>query len=154
MSNPSIQLNHFSLSTPDDWNIASLIMVGPADEQEEAPGVPGGKFQQNVVVVSEEVEEGETLMKYVQKQTSKLEQQNALHKKPQKMEQVDLGSGRESVLFEHVVKGPNGELVRQMQLLTLKERRLHALITSHLDGLPFETHKEKFRKMLLSVRFA
>lgn len=152
MADTQIDLGSFTLKAPPKWQIASLILVGPPDQA--GPSTPGaqGTFQQNLVVVSEMVEKGETLQSYVQKQTSKLQQQGALHRPPGPMEKIALGEGRESVIFEHVVLGPSGEKVRQMQLMTLKAGMLHALIASHLDGLPFESHRDNFRGMLTSAK--
>ena len=150
----TIDLGRFSLQAPPTWQIASLILVGPPDVATgpaKSPGV-SGNFQQNLVVVSELVEEKETLPAYVQKQTAKLQEQGALHRPPGPLEKVTLGDGRDGLLFEHVVLGPSGERVRQMQLIALKNGVLHALIASHLDGLPFEAQREGFRSMLRSVR--
>ncbi len=145
-----IDLGSFAVTAPSQWQIASLILVGPADSA-KGPGVQGN-FQQNLVVVSEAIDKTETLQSYVQKQTAKLQQQGALHRPPGPMEKVNLGDGREAVLFEHVVLGPSSEKVRQMQLMTLRSGMLHALIASHLDGLPFEAQRESFRTMLKSVK--
>lgn len=127
-------------------------MVGPPDApSSKAPGAQGN-FQQNLVVVSERVEGEETLSAYVQKQTGKLQEQGALHRPPGPLEKVTLPNGREAVIFEHVVLGPSGEKVRQMQLISLKDGMLHAMIASHLDGLPFESQRDSFRGMLKSAR--
>jgi hypothetical protein len=153
-SSTQIDLGSFAVTAPPKWQIASLILVGPPDSP-KGPGGPAGmqgNFQQNLVVVSELIEKTETLQSYVQKQTSKLQQQGALHRPPGPMEKVNLGEGREAVLFEHVVLGPSGEKVRQMQLMTLRSGMLHALIASHLDGLPFEAQRESFRSMLKSAK--
>lgn len=147
----NIDLGSFSLQAPPSWQIASLIVVGPPDAVAQGPGQQG-QFQQNLVVVSEMVEEGETLPSYVQKQTAKLQQQGALHRPPGPLEKVTLADGREGLMFEHVVLGPSGEKVRQMQLIALKDGLLHALICSHLDGLPFESQRDAFRTMLKSVK--
>ena len=148
-----IDLGSFSIRAPAKWQIASLILVGPPDSA-KAPASPGaaGNFQMNLVVVSEAIDNTETLQGYIQKQTAKLQQQGALHMKPGPMEKVNLGEGREAVIFEHVVLGPSGEKVRQMQLMTLRGGMLHALIASHLDGLAFEMQSESFRTMLKSVK--
>ena len=151
MDETQIDLGSFALKAPPKWQIASLILVGPPDAPGATPGVQGN-FQQNLVVVSEMIEKGESLQSYVQKQTSKLQQQGALHRPPGPMEKLSMGEGREAVIFEHVVLGPSGEKVRQMQLMTLKGGMLHALIASHLDGLPFESQRESFRSMLQSAK--
>jgi hypothetical protein len=151
-SQTEIDLGSFALKAPPQWQIASLILVGPPD----APGAGGpgvqGNFQQNLVVVSERIEGNETLQAYVQKQTGKLQEQGALHRPPGPLEKVTLSGGREAVIFEHVVLGPSGEKVRQMQLISLKDGMLHAMIASHLDGLPFESRRDEFRGMLTSAR--
>jgi hypothetical protein len=136
-----------------DWQIASIILVGPPDAAAEA--APAGQnFQQNVVVVSEPVPEEETAESYVQKQTAKLKEQKALFAAPGQLEKVSLGSNRAAVLFEHVVLGPNGERVRQMQVVSLHAGRMHALIASHLDGPRFAAHRSALRQMLVGVKLS
>ena len=146
-----ISVGSFNITTPAGWQVASLILVGPPDMAH--PSSPGqqGMFQQNVVVVTEPVEDNETVEAYVKKQTEKLKEQNALHRPPGPLEKVTLAGGRTGVLFEHVVLGPGGEKVRQMQLVSLSGGFAHALIASHMDGLPFESQRESFRGILTTV---
>ncbi|RYF05578.1 MAG: DUF1795 domain-containing protein, partial [Deltaproteobacteria bacterium] len=136
---------------PMDWQIASIIMVGPPDEA--AGQVPGAQnFQQNIVVVSERIPEEETAETYVQKQTAKLKEQKALYAAPGQLEKISVAGSRPAVLFEHVVLGPNGERVRQMQVVSLHAGRMHALIASHLDGPRFAAHRNNLRKILTGVK--
>lgn len=145
----SIAVGRFALDPPPGWQVASLILLGPPDA-----GAAGaaGPFQQNVVVVCEKLGEEETLEGYVARQTQKLKEQGAMSLPPGPMEKVPMGGERRAVMFEHVVLGPQGEKVRQMQLVTLKDKNLHALIASHLDGLPFEAARETFSALLRSIR--
>ena len=147
-SNAPLSVGRFSLTPPGGWQVASLILLGPPDS-----GAPGsaGAFQQNLVVVCEKLDENETLDGYVARQTQKLKEQGAMFRPPGPMEKVPFPGGRQAVLFEHVVLGPQGEKVRQMQMVTLKEGTLHALIVSHLDGLPFEAARDDFSGLLRSV---
>ena len=142
-----VAVGGFSLPLPSEWQIASIILVGPAENE-------GGQqaFQQNIVVVSEPVEEEETAESYVQKQTAKLKEQKALFASPGQLEKVTLGGGRPGVLFEHVVLGPGGERVRQMQVVSLHQKRMHALIASHLDGPRFAAQRQNLRQMLTSAK--
>ena len=148
----SMTVGNFNLPTPEGWHMASLILVGPPDAaNQNAPGQAGG-FQQNLVVVSEMVDAEETTEAYVKKQTQKLKEQNALHRPPGPLEPVTLAGGRAAVLFEHVVLGPGGEKVRQMQLISVNSGSVYALIASHMDGLPFEAQREAFRAILLGAQ--
>jgi hypothetical protein len=148
-SDNATRIGKFALSTPQNWQIASIILVGPPDAAADAAA--GQAFQQNVVVVSEPVAAEETAETYVQKQTGKLKEQKALYAAPGQLEKVALGGGRSAALFEHVVLGPNGERVRQMQVVSLHAGRMHALIASHLDGPRFAAHRSAFRQMLTSA---
>lgn len=143
----SLTVGDFVLPLPSDWHIASLILVGPVDS---APGAPN--FQQNVVVVSEPVEASETAETYVQKQTAKLKEQKALSQSPGALEKITTGNGRSAVMFEHVVLGPNGERVRQLQVVSIDKGRMHALIASHLDGPRFAAQRPALRQMLAAVK--
>ena len=151
---PSTSVGPISLTPPADWQIASLILVGPADTPSQSPGAAATPFQQNLVVISERVDAGETLDGYIGKQTGKLKDQGLMHRPPGPLEKVAMGGGREGALFEHVVLGPSGEKVRQMQLVSLKGNLLYALIASHLDGLAFEAARATFSGMLRSVKLA
>jgi hypothetical protein len=148
MTNTQLTVGGFSLPTPADWQIASIILVGPPDTA--APGTPA--FQQNIVVVSEPVAADETVESYVQKQTAKLKEQKALHASPGQLEKVSLPGGRAAAMFEHVVLGPNGEKVRQLQLVSIHEGRMHALIASHLDGPRFAAQRPALRQILTQAR--
>jgi len=145
----SLQVGSFSLPTPQDWHIASVIVVGPPDGAGAGP--QGQQFQQNIVVVSEPVEDDENAEAYVQKQTAKLKEQKALFASPGQLEKIALG-GHPAVLFEHVVLGPGGERVRQMQVVCVHKGRMHALIASHLDGPRFAAQRSNLRTILTGAR--
>lgn len=147
MSAKDLAVGGFGLPLPDNWQIASIILVGPPETETGQQA-----FQQNIVVVSEAVEDDETTESYVQKQTAKLKEQKALFASPGQLEKVSLSQGRAGVLFEHVVLGPGGERVRQMQVVCLHEGRVHALIASHLDGPRFAAQRATLRQILTSVR--
>lgn len=149
-----IDLGMFSIKTPANWQLASLIMVGPPPDPADlkSPGVTGA-FQQNAVVVSEMVEDSETLESYAQKQAQRLKEQGVTHKPAGGLQKFTLSDGAAAVIAEHVVTGPNGEKVRQMQLITRHGKMIHTVIASHLDGMLFETCRDAFRSMLESARF-
>jgi hypothetical protein len=52
------------------------------------------------------------------------------------------------LITEQIILGATGERVRQMQLVCIKEGVAHTVITSHLDGPPFENARKEFRAML------
>ena len=143
-----LSVGGFSLPLPGDWQIASLILVGPSEAQEG--GQP--EFQQNIVVVSEGVPNEETAEAYVKKQTDKLKEQKALFASPGQLEKIKLPGGKDAVLFEHVVLGPGGERVRQMQVVSVSNGRMHALIASHLDGPRFAAHRGGLRAILTAAK--
>ena len=149
LTGAKLQAGAFALPTPKDWHIASVILVGPPDANGAGP--QGQQFQQNVVVVSEPVEENESAEAYVQKQTQKLKEQKALFASPGQLEKIALG-GHPAVLFEHVVLGPGGERVRQLQVVCVHKGRMHALIASHLDGPRFAAHRPALRTMLTGAK--
>lgn len=146
----SLQVGSFSLPTPKDWHIASVIVVGPPDGAGNGP--QGQQFQQNIVVVSEPVEDDEVAETYVQKQTAKLKEQKALFASPGQLEKITLAGGQPAVLFEHVVLGPGGERVRQMQVVCVHQGRMHALIASHLDGPRFAAQRSNLRTILTGAK--
>lgn len=150
MSSKDLTVGGFSLPLPGDWQIASIILVGPTEAQQGAQP----EFQQNIVVVSEEVGEDETAEGYVQKQTAKLKEQKALFASPGQLEKIKLPGGRDAVLFEHVVLGPGGERVRQMQVVSVHGARMHALIASHLDGPRFAAHRAGLKAILSAAKLA
>lgn len=149
MSNKDLTVGGFSLPLPGDWQIASIILVGPPESQEGQQ-----EFQQNIVVVSEEVSGEETATSYVQKQTAKLKEQKALFASPGQLEAIKLPGGKDAVLFEHVVLGPGGERVRQMQVVCVAGQRMHALIASHLDGPRFAAHRAGLRSILTAAKLS
>jgi hypothetical protein len=149
-----VYFNNFALDVPPGWTLATLILTGPVPETVSDPQLRSLKtprsFQQNLVATMEQVDPNITPESYVQQQIEGLHKAGVIRHEAKPPEKVQLQSGLEGLLTEQVIIGGDGEWVRQMQLVTLKEGIAHTLITSHIDGPYFEQAREQFRAMLLS----
>ena len=138
----------FSFDVPDHWTLSSVILSGPV----EAPDQGAPPFQRNLITAMEAVSADETAESFVQKYVAALASADVTQQVPTP-EEVSLADGElRGLITEHVVTGPHGEKVRQMQLVFIKEGIAFTAIASHLDGPPFENAREEFRSMLLSYR--
>ena len=143
----------FSIDLPPQWTLSTVILAGPIDEEQPDSGMlrtSGMKaFQRNMVATMEQVPAGETPEKYVDRQMEGLRKAGVDHWRAES-ETVMLQGGQSGLITEQVVVGADGEQVRQMQLVAIKNGIAHTLILSHLDGEPFESARVEFRQILLS----
>ena len=150
---PRVKFGTFSLEAPDDWTLNSVILAGPVDDSPQQ-GMLTTKavqpFQRNLITTLEQVGPNETLEGYVQRQIDGLREAGVPRQEGRPPEKVNLEGGQEGLLTEQIIQGPDGERVRQMQLVVIKKGAAHTTIASHLDGASFERVREEFRKMLLS----
>lgn len=151
---PRVTFGTFTVDAPPSWTLSTVILAGPVDDNPAAGGMMTTKkarpFQQNVIATLEQVPPTETPESYVKKQLEGLRAAKVDRKEGAKPETVKLQSGGEGLLTEQIVVGPEGERVRQMQLVSIKNGVAHTIIASHLDGVPFEKSRATFRQMLLS----
>ncbi len=150
---PRVSFGSFSLDAPATWSLSTVILAGPMDE-EGGGGMLTTKsvrpFQQNIIATMEQVDAKETPESYVKKQLEGLRRAGVSRQETAPPEKVALSGGHEGLLTEQVVIGPTGERVRQLQLVSIKNRVAHTLIASHLDGAPYERSQKHFREVLLS----
>jgi hypothetical protein len=131
-----------------------MIFGGPAEANPTggmlvAKG--GALFEQNLVVSIEPVSPGETAKQYAQRQMDRLKKANAQRTDAAPAVEVMLRNAEPGLLLEQTVPGgPNGERLRQMLLVTIKNDVAYTLIATHLDGEVFERSRETLRKFLLS----
>jgi hypothetical protein len=151
---PRVTLGPVSLEAPDDWTLSTVILAGPLDKNGLQEGErSSGKFQRNFVVTTEQVPADTDLEDYVRRQEEGLVEAGVETTLIGEPEDVSLAGGRAwGRLDERVIVGSDGQLVRQMQLVTLKSGIAFTMIASHLDGPPFERVRREFRDLLLSFQ--
>lgn len=151
---PRINFGSFSLDAPSSWSLTTIILQGPAVEDDMSKGMLTAKkskpFNQNLIATMEPVSDSETAESYVKRQTEGLIQAGVQRTETAKPETVKLSSGLEGLITERSVIGPGGERVRQLQLVTIKNGVAHTLIASNIDGLTYDKHKAQFKEMLSS----
>jgi hypothetical protein len=138
--------------------LSTVILAGPVENPPLMKGLLTTKtvrpFQSNLVATIERVEETETVESYMNRQIEGLRQADVVREEVRKPERVLLAGGLEGLITEQVILGATGERVRQMQLISIKNGIAHTLITSQLDGVPFESVRDQFRRMLQSFALA
>jgi len=153
---PQINVGPISVDLQSGWTLSTVIFAGPQDDQQPDPSLltpnPVRPFQRNLVVTCEAVPASVTADSYVKRQSDGLRKVGVAHGYARPPERVDLSGDREGVITEAVVVGPSGERVRQMQLVCVADGIAYTLITSHLDGAPFENNRAEFRAVLLSFK--
>ena len=151
---PQIRVGPISVNLRSDWTLSTIILVGPQDDQQPDPRLltPNvvSPFQRNLVVTCEQVSDAMTADIYVKRQIEGLRKAGVPRGDVRAPERVDLSDGGEGLITEQVIVGGTGERVRQMQLVCIKGGTAYTLITSHLDGAPFERTRDEFRAILLS----
>lgn len=152
-----IRFGTFSLDVPEGWTFSSVILSGPVEDS-VAPSIPTIKavpsFQRNLITTLERVPDEETCQSYVNRQVKGLRTAHVSWEEAAKPIEVELKNGLSALLLEQVIIGQGGERVRQMQLVFIKDNIAHTAIASQLDGPPFETVRDEFKKMLLSYQLA
>jgi hypothetical protein len=150
-----VQIGSFSVEAPRDWTLSTVILVGPHDEVTADPGYLSGatprSFQQNFIATMEQVGVVETPESYVRRQVEGLRKAGVERSQVGSLRMIQLAEGDlHGVLMEQVITGPTGEMVRQMQLVCIKQGVAYTLIASNLEGEPFERARDEFQRMLLS----
>lgn len=152
---PIVSFANFSLDVPPDWTMSTLILAGPLEQQPatqlRTPRAPQ-QFQQNLVMTMEEVASGVTAEDYLNRQLMGLQDSGITRYEGRPPEEVHLEDGARGIITEQIITGSGGEWVRQMQLITIKDRIAHTLIASHLEGPSFERARDQFRAILLSFK--
>lgn len=151
---PRVSFGSFAIDAPEDWTLSTLILSGPVAKDPTSSGMPTTKavrpFQPNLIATMEQVEPTETPESYVGKQLEGLRRAGVQRRETAPPEKLKLASGHEGLLTEQAVVGPQGERVRQLQLVAIKAGVAHTLICSHLDGPSYDRSKAAFKKMLVS----
>jgi hypothetical protein len=149
-----INIGSFSIDTPSEWSLTTLILSGPVVEDKMSKGMLTTKqsrpFQQNIIATMEPVSSGETAQSYVMRQLDGLRNAGVQRNETAKPETLKLENGQDGYLTEQSVVGPSGERVRQLQLVSIKDGVAHTIIASNLDGDAYAKSKAEFRKMLIS----
>lgn len=144
----------FSLDPPPEWTLSSIILSGPVEAQLLPEGILSTRvvrpFQRNLIATMEQVGPDVTAESYVDRQIKGLRDAGVPREEVAEQEDIELAGGDKGLITEQVIVGANGERVRQMQLVVIKQGIAHILIASHLDGTPFEAVRTEFRKMLES----
>jgi hypothetical protein len=154
---PRVRLGPMSLDVPEDWTLSSVILAGPRDSEAGVPAADDRSprpFQRNVIISLEQVSSDETPDVYFERQEKGLGEAGVESGLIGDPEEVELGGGAWCLLSERVIVSSEGERVRQMQLITIKDKVAFTVIASHLDGIPFEAVREEFRKILESFEQA
>jgi hypothetical protein len=157
---PEVRFSNFSITTPDDavskWTLSTIILMGPTEENPVDPRMPTlqapRRFQTNIIVTWERVDANETPESYVKRQHDELRQAGVSRREAAPPEKVKLSGDLEGFLTEQEITSPEGEQVRQLQLVTIKKGLAYTLITSQLVGAPFERMRDQFREILLSFK--
>ena len=130
-----------------------VVLSGPVEETAghgmlTTKAVP--PFQRNLITTMEAVEPGETVQRFVQRQAEAL---GPARRQAAEPELVSLADGQiQGLLTEQIIRGPEGEHVRQMQLVFIRDGVAYAAIASQLDGAEFDKARDEFRSMLLSFQ--
>jgi hypothetical protein len=151
---PRIAFGPVSLEVEPGWALSTLILAGPTmDEPEDEESVAFAepkRFRLNLVATMETVDEAVTPGVYVGRQIEGLRKAQVKRQESAPPETVKLADGREGLLTEQVILGPDDAAVRQLQLVTIKDRIAYTLIASALDGPSYDRVRDGFRHMLLS----
>jgi len=152
---PRVTFGTFSVEAPSDWTLSTVALLGPVEDQPLAKGMLTTRvatpFRRNLVATMEQINPGETAESYANRQMEALRAAHMVREEVGEPEIVQLAGGIEGLVTERIIAVPSGELVRQMQLVTIKEGIAHTIIASHHDGASFEAVRSEFRTMLLSV---
>jgi len=151
-----VSIGTFSLETSPGWTLSTVILAGPVDDTPPEPSLLQGptsrRFQRNLVATMEEVAEDETPENYVRRQVDGLGKARVERRQVGDPRKVELAGGLQGLITEQLIVGDSGERVHQMQLVCIRQHVAHTLITSHLEGVPFDAAREEFEQMLLSFR--
>jgi hypothetical protein len=145
-----ISLGPIGLDVPPDWSLSSLILAGPRPTESPAAAQASRPFQRNLIITLEKVEPEETPEAYFDRQEAGLRAANVESGIIVGPDEVELSGGNWGTLTERIVVSPDGERVRQLQLVTIKNGVAYTLIASHVDGRPFEEVREEFKGILTS----
>src|SRR5262245_8952547 len=150
---PRTTFGPISLSLPANWPLSIVILAGPPNPPQAESRLPikaPRPFQRNVIATMERVPSTETPYSYIQRQIKGLREAGVEWEGERPPESVKLENVVDGAITEQVITSADGDRVRQMQLVCIKENVAHTIIASQLDGPPFESVREEFRSILLS----
>ena len=147
---PKASFGTFSLEAPAGWTLSSVILMGPV---ENPPGGSGTAdlpkpARRNLIVTMERVGESDTAEGYLRRRLGG--EEGGAGPRLSGVESLSLAGGREAKLVEQVVLSPDGDRVRQLQMVFIKDGIAHTATASHADGVAFEGVRAEFRQLLLS----
>ena len=144
----------FDLNLPTGYTLSSVILAGPPDvpDQELNPMLAQKvkPFQRNIVATMERVGPEETPSSYLAKQIEGLRKAQ-VPRQEFKVESVLLNAV-EGIITDQAITGPSGEVVRQLQLICIKNGVAHTLIASHVYGAAFDRVRAEFEQILKSFQ--
>jgi hypothetical protein len=151
-----VHFGRISIDAPPDWTVSTVVLVGPAVQFTDTPRLIQPRtqqsFQSNIVATSEKVDADEVLERYVQRQLEDFQQAGVSRKELMKPEEVQLDNDQAGILWEHAITAPGGQLVGQIQLVTIKDGFAYSVIASCLYGPAYEKDRENLRRILLSFQ--
>lgn len=153
MAAPTITVGDLALQPPEQWALTSLILFGPTETTAAGPDGAVGHFQQNIVIMTQALEEGKTIEDFVEQQQQNLQAAGVLHRAPRGHEDITIAGAQQAMLVEHVLRGENGEKVRQLQLIAQRQQLLLVATASNVDGVGFESNRESYRQILTNLRW-
>lgn len=155
---PRISIGPFSLDVRENWTLSNVILAGPPEEKtpdhDELAGGDSRPFQRNLIATMERVKAEETPETYVERRQLGGLWKAGVEQHLGEEKSVTLVGGLKGSMNEWVIVNPDGERVRQMQLVCIKGDIAYTLIASHLDGERFKAARQEFEEMLLSFRCA
>jgi hypothetical protein len=91
-------------------------------------------FQRNLVATMEQVGAHVTLRSYLDRQIEGLIKANVGRSEADEPREITLPSGLTGLLSDQYIQTPGGDLVRQLQLVCIKDDVAYTLIATHLAG--------------------
>jgi hypothetical protein len=154
---PRVTIGPFSIDAPLGWTLSTVILAGPTTDPSPTTSSsrlhsssPSRSFQQNLAATMEQVGPGVTLRSYLERQIDGLIKANVGRSEAEEPQEVTLPSGRTGLLSDQYIQTPGGDLVRQLQLVCIKDGVAYTLIATHLAGELYERARDEFLQLLLS----
>jgi hypothetical protein len=130
---PRLSYNNVDITVPVDWVDSSIIRI-------TAPEVKGLHARASVIVTSDTlIDASVDLTGYVKAQQAALQRETKAYKLI-RSEAMTVGADP-GIALEHAFESPDRVRVRQLQVYVIKDRIVHALSITHLEG-EFEKQKE------------
>lgn len=153
---PRVHYGSISVDVSPDWSLSTVVLLGPVLQTTDTPLLIQSQaqqaFQHNIVATVEKIGADETLINYVQRQLQGFRQAGVNRQELVAPEDVRLSNSCDGMLWEHMVSGPTGQLVGQIQLVSIKDGFAYTVIASCLYGPSYKKERENLRQILLSFQ--